>query len=209
MYHRLPHLTVAAIAASTLLTGCISPKPSPRAAFYQLQPTIQPADVLPNMTDDALVVLLGPIEVAPYLARPQIPWREGEYQIVYDEFSRWAEPLRRNVAGVLEANLSNLLKTDIIALFPWQQITDADARLAISIDRLEGTPDGTAQLTIRWMLKNGDSGKVLAAEEQTFTTPVTGPTISDVIAAESKLLAEASETIAKILVQLLNTTEEK
>ena len=181
-----------ALTLSLGLTGCFSP--SPPARFYQLRPTAETTGVSPS--GQGLSVVVGPVEVAPYLSRPQMAWRQSPHELSYDEMNRWAEPLRRNIATVLASNLSRALGTESVAIFPWDRSIDADVRVAVSLLILEGEPGGKAQLTARWLMAEKDVEKPVASDTVRLEVPVQGDTVGDVVAAESALLGQLSDQIA-------------
>ena len=55
-----------------------------------------------------------PVAMPDHLDRPQIVTRVSENEIQFDEFSRWAEPIKENFYTVLVENLSTLLSSEKI-----------------------------------------------------------------------------------------------
>ena len=106
---------------------------------------------------------VGPIELPDYLDRFSIATRSEANRVTYAENDRWAESLGGNVQRVLAADLSVLLYTERISLFPWYR-TSAPNRAAPrgGLDA-GGTSDAGQSLTTR-LFSNHDriSRKTLA-----------------------------------------------
>jgi uncharacterized lipoprotein YmbA len=92
------------------------------------------------------------VEIPEYLDRPQIIIRAEDHVIRLAEFDRWAEPLKENLTRVLAENLSSLLATDRIALFPWKGSKPMDYRIVVNVLRFEGAWGDDFILEARWTL---------------------------------------------------------
>jgi uncharacterized lipoprotein YmbA len=135
------------LLASALLTGCgllRAPTVTP-VRFYVLTPT-----VAPPTSAGSLAVGLGPIAFPGYLERPELAARVGGNQIAYDENARWAQPLRGNFTRVLATDLSRLLGSDRIFVFPWYGTTKIDYTVTIDVTRFETQADGSVALVAAW-----------------------------------------------------------
>ena len=198
----------AFISGATLcvaLTGCITPDPTPEAHFFQLQPS---SDREPISDDiDIGPLLVGPVEVADYIDKPQIARRVGEHQIVYDEGNRWAESLEKNVSSVIVENLSSFLGKDEVYPFASIHAGEARASVEIRISRFEGTPGEWAILHAAWTVSSqnenvGAQGRRVQLEER-----VVDSSIKQVVAAQSKLLEEFSRIIAAGVIEILSSKD--
>ena len=178
-----------------MLSGCVSPpSPSPGARFFQLQPSPDQAPVAGGLGDALLVV--GPVEVADYLDRPQMVQRVGAHQVAYDEFQRWAEPLRKNITWVLTENLSSLLSTENV--FSFRSINAEQGRLAVEVQitRFEGRPGDRARLDAGWTITVRGATEAPRMQRVRLDAPVSGDDTESLVAAQSRLLADFSRGIA-------------
>lgn len=187
----------AAAALSVLLGGCLSPRSGPEARFYQLQPDLPgPQGAWP---EGHPAILVGPVEIAPYLDRPQMAKRIGPTEIQYDELNRWAEPLAKNIGWVLTQNLSSLLDDRPVRLFGMPHASGEHAMVAIRVSRLDGRPNGTATLQAEWSILSPQSDLPTRGGSSRLDIDVPGSEIADVVAAQSTLLADLSRQIADSL----------
>src|SRR5574340_182433 len=121
MMNRLASLCTLAV----LLVGCASTNP---AHFYTLAPTATPAG-----TSTSHAIAVGPVSVPSVVDRPQIVIRTGPNQVNFDEFNRWASPLKDGIAQVVAGNLSALLGTPRVTVFPRATIADLSYRVEIDV----------------------------------------------------------------------------
>jgi len=97
---------------SLLVAGCGT---SPTAHFFHLQNN---ADVTLTGIERGTAVGVGPVNIAPYLDRPQIVTRAGSHRVLMSEFNRWSEPLKNSISRVISVSLSNQLQTTRVYLIP-------------------------------------------------------------------------------------------
>ena len=82
------------------------------------------------------------MQVSPYLNNVSIVVRRGTNELVYDDFSRWAEPLDAAIARLVSAQLSASPAVERVfrAPLPFNQPRDYD--LTVNVLRCEGVKDG-------------------------------------------------------------------
>jgi len=202
---------VARIAASSsvlsilLLAGCSILAPQPDTSqFFVLAPlpiTDTPqsgseSPLLPNA-----ILGLGPVKLPPYLDRNEIAVRVSPTQVTYSTTDRWAEPLDVNVNRVLLQNLSQLLGTDRIVIYPWSNAVQVAYQIRIELLSFEATKSGEAQLTARYGILRGIEREPLVIREANFSRPSAEGTAASVTAL-SATLGDLSRDIAAALRQL-------
>jgi uncharacterized lipoprotein YmbA len=138
---------------------------------------------------------VGPVSIPAYLDRSSIVVRTGEGEVELSDECRWAEPLRDGIGRTLAENLSAMIPTDAVVVFPWHTPWTVQYRVTVDILRLDGALDGPAVLHARWRLL-GTDGKVLAVRMVQLEERVTEPTFAALVAAQSRLLASVSQDIA-------------
>jgi len=187
------HLPVYYLIAVMLsaLAGCATTPPS---RFYILSPVT--ADAATQPAGPATAIGVGPVELPKYLDRPQIAVRSGANELFYDETQRWAEALQDNVTAVLTENLSRLVPTDRVAVFPWGRTTTIDYQVEAQIARFDADANGNVVLSANWKLYREHNREVVAQKKSTFTEPVDGAGYTDIVAAQSRALASLSREIA-------------
>lgn len=179
-------LTVIMMVSS----GCgTSPKPD----FYHLE---QDASTQLTGLERGLAIGIGPVNMAPYLDRPQIVTRSGSHRLEMSEFNRWSEPLKISVSRVIGVKLSNLLETNRVYLLPRRNKSiPLDYQVAIDIPRFDGQLGGDARLTARWSLY-GKDGMALLTKVSIITEATEGEGFEHLVAAEHRTLQKLSGEIA-------------
>lgn len=169
--------------------GCLSVSPLPRS--YLLSATA-PASSAPRTS---VAVGVGPVGIPAYLDRSSIVVRIGEGEVELSGEHRWAEPLRDGIGRTLAENLSAMIPTDAVAVFPWRTPWTVDYRVAVDILRFDGAPGRSVVLDARWRLLDA-AGKELLLRAAVLQESIADSTYAALVAAESRLLASLSRDIA-------------
>jgi len=144
-------------------------------------------------------ILVGPIRMALYLDRADIVIRDGQNQIRLAEFSQWAGPLQENFSRVLAENLSVLLATNSVGIFPGTRAMLFDFNVTVNVTRFDGIPGEKADLRARWGILDKNRKKMLFENHSVLTQPTKDDSMEALIAAESRTLAELSREIAEAI----------
>ncbi len=188
-----PH---AALLTSLLLCGCAS---SPNARLYLLRQD-RPQS---RRAESAPLIVVGPLDLAEYLNRPQIVIRESRTEIRQAQFDRWAEPLDKQIQLYLKDSLASTLEDFTVESFPWRGRQSPLYEVSLSIVTLDGTPGGTAELVADWQIRrSGENARVLRSERTTLSVTCPEPGMPGLVAAVEELLAALSDTLAAALKQL-------
>ena len=180
--------------------GCAS---SPPTRFYALSSSATTApEIKPSADDGCLSFGIGPIKIPDYLDQPQIVTRGVPNELTLAEFDRWAERLEDNLTRVLAKDLSNLICTQSIVLFPWRGKIPMDYRIEMEVLRLDGSLGGDVTLEAWWMVLSGDGKKMVFSKKSAFTEAVTGKDYNSLVSAESRtvglLCGEIAEAIKRL-----------
>ncbi|WP_431824317.1 PqiC family protein [Burkholderia sp. F1] len=183
------HLPVAVALLAGLLGGCGS---SPIARFYTLSPDA-------TLTGDGAAapvhVVVNPVTVPELVDRPQIVTRVAGSQVSLDEFARWAEPLKTDIARVIAADVGRLLGSARVNVFD----TGTDAapawRVRVDVMRFESTPGDSVTIEALWAVR--PPGKAAALTGRSVARePVQGPGYDALVAAHDRALGSVSRDIA-------------
>ena len=150
-------------------------------------------------SEDGVAVGLGPIRLPEYLDRPQIVTRESPNEVRFAGFERWAAPLAGDFSSTLAQNLSTLLGTDRIALYPWRATTPIDCRVEIEVSRFDGKPGDSVLPESQWILFSKDRKQVLGTKTSSLSEPVNGNGYEALVAAQSRALAALGREIAEAI----------
>ena len=148
---------------------------------------------------DAIGILVGPVRVALYLDRVDIVIRDSQNQIRLAEFSQWAGPLQENFSRVLAENLSVLLATDRVGIFPGTRAMLFDFNVTVNVTRFDGIPGEKADLRARWGILDKNRKKMLFENHTVLSQPTENDSMEALIAAESRTLADLSREIAEVI----------
>jgi len=176
-----------------LLCGCASKAPN----YYVLHSLQSEApDVKITRAENDLSIGVGPIKIPEYLERPQMAIRSTPNSLQFAEFDKWAEPLEKNLASVLAENLSILLSTDRVAVFPWTGSRQVLYQVAVDVSQMECTPDGKAVLVADWSVYGNSGDKLLEIKRSRIIVPVESAGFEAIAAAQSRAVGDMSREIA-------------
>jgi hypothetical protein len=144
-------------------------------------------------------ILVGPVRMALYLDRTDIVIRDSQNQIRLADFSQWAGPLQENFSRVLAENLSVLLVTHNVGIFPGTRAMSFDYNVTVDVTRFDGIPGERADLRARWAILDKSRKNMLLKNHSVLTQPTMDDSMEALIAAESRALADLSREIAEAI----------
>ena len=206
MFHLLIRHRIWMIAAALIaLAGCGSTKPS---NFYQLD---EPAATRLSGVERGLAVGVGPVNLEPYLDRPQIVIRGAGHKLDLSEFNRWVEPLNESISRVLVVSLSNMLESTRVYKIPRRNKTiPLEFRVEIDIARFDGMLGGDALLVGRWTLY-GREEEALVTKVSIIREPSgpggTGsgePSEAEIAEGYERLIAAQNRTLQKLCHEIVD-----
>lgn len=195
-----PVLRLAAriLCASFILAMGCSRTPTPR--FYTLHALTDAGENEPGTrVDSGVAVGLGPITFPQYLDRPQIVTRVSPNEVTFAEFHRWAEPLRDDFSNNLARNLSILLPTDRVAVYPWKSRTPVDVQVKIDVIRFDGELGKRVVLEAAWVLFGKDVADPLLSRASVLSEKVDEKGYEGLVEAQSRAIAGLGREIAEAI----------
>lgn len=183
--------TLAYAAGLALPAGCASPE----TRFYVLNPVANTV-ARPSAAQGNVVIGVGPIELPPYLDRPQLVRRTPGNELDVDEFSQWAEPLQDGFTRALGENLSRLVPTERVVFFPWRRVDDVGYQVVVQVIRFDADEAGEASLDARWSIVQEEGKGRLVTKRSSFTEAAGAGDHGALAAAMSAALGDLSEAIA-------------
>jgi uncharacterized protein len=177
-------------------SGCAGTENS---RFYTLDYLAMASSGSPDAGSSGVSIGIGPVQLPEYLNRPQIVTRTDRYKINVAEFDRWAAPLDEAFSRVLAENLSILLSTDRVSVYPRQTSRRFDYQVPIEIIRFDGTIPGDANLMVRWsLLKEGKETRITMKKFH-GGKPIAGQGYSGLVSAMSLGIYDLSREIANVI----------
>lgn len=184
-----------------LLAACATSSPPTRYYLLTAEPssgTNRPE----GPSRDWRVISLGPVEIPPYLDRPQIVDRISDNRLHLKNFEHWAEPLEANFTRVLAENLGQDLARTQVLIFPEKSLTPVAYRILVRIVRFDLDQTKTAVLTVNWSIIDKTNDRVLKRQRSVFRRVVEKNDQEAAVAARSELIGEFSQEIKRSLQQL-------
>ncbi len=165
--------------------------------FYMLRSL--PTDASSPATQGAggPVLVLGPVRIAAYLARPQIVTKGSGSEVKLSEFERWAEPLMDNIKTVLANDLSVLVPTERLSFYPARLPPDVDLRIAVEVLRFDGSLGGQDVLEARWRLFGSDAEEPIFTRRSRFEQATGGLGYDAFVEALNRALEAFSREVAR------------
>lgn len=186
---------IIVLAVLIVWAGCGTTKPS---RFYNLTAVSgsqMSADFSATTKDIGLGI--GPIKIPDSLDRPELVVRKGPNEIKVAQFDRWAGSLKEDLSCVMLENLSSLLATDLVFLYPWRGVAPIDYQIIIDIIQLDGKPGGSVTLSARWIVIKKDREEVVIMKRSKVTRSTDVGGYEGLVAAQSYALGELSHEIAE------------
>lgn len=195
---RFPGWT-AVLLVIYLLAGC-GRTTSPA---YYLMPSLTDAAPPPVASSGGGPYIgVGPVELADYLDRPQIVTRAADGRVDLAEFHKWAGDLKQRLPVVLADNLSVILGTDRILVFPWKSAIPVRYQVTVNITRMDALPPSEAILTARWAVLDQDGRRLRVMRTSDIRVPIAGEGVSAIVMAQGRALERLSRDIAAVLTEL-------
>lgn len=192
MKRPLPPIALAAALAA----GCAS---SPEPSFYTLRAQGEAAQAPGKaQTGTPVVIEIGPVIVPELVDRPQIVVRLGPAQVGRDEFARWADTLRAQIASVLAQNLTRAFPAAMVSIGPVWVAGIPAYRVSIDVQRFESELGGDADIAALWSVYPPGDGQAVNGRAQ-VREAAAGPGYDAIVEAHSRALAKVSADIARAI----------
>ena len=191
---------IVLLLSFVFLGGCLGAGTQKPTDYYLLQPLNSAITEQGAAAGEGIVLGIGPVRMQEYLNRPQIVTRTSTSEVKLHEFHYWGEPLNTNFTAVLAQNLSALLSTDRIFIFPYRnkQTLPLQYQVLVDVIRFDGEPSVEASLLAQYyILQFQENGmKELVTRQPSFSKPLADDSIATLVAAMSELVADLSREIA-------------
>ena len=191
-------LLLATLLLATL-GGCFGGARSIAPDYYLLTGRALPATPPPAAASFSIGV--GPVRVAPFLARQQIVTHAGG-SVLNLLPQRWGEPLEQGIQRTILQNLTTLTGAQTRG-FPWRQSTQPDYAVRIDVIDLDRYDDSTALLDVNWVLEDLKNHRIVITQQVRLNSAINGTGAAALTEAYNDLLAQLAQRMA----QALNTTK--
>lgn len=176
-------------------TGCVNlgPGTPPRAPTYVLDSTVPPT----RLEASGIAVGLGPVAIPAYLDRNEMVSREAANQLRVDARHSWGAPLDQEIQRVLGENLSRLLASERVIVWPWSRHREISMRIPVQVLKFEPIAGKGVVLVARWELLSPDATQVLLSRQSEIVEPIPEAGPGPYAAGMSRALAVLAGQIAE------------
>jgi len=179
-----------------LLVGCAS---SPPSRFYLLNPIQNGSEFTNSSSSPCINLGIGPVRLPEYTNRPQIVTRTSQNELSRSQFDLWAEPLSNTFSRVIAENLTRLLCTESVHLFPWMASIKPDYVVRAEVMEISGDLDTEAYLQVQWTIWGAAERKELVRKRSNYSERVQDPTYHSLVQAYSIMVGQLSREIAEAI----------
>src|SRR5262245_17786932 len=183
-----------------VLSGCFGQQQPTR--LYVLTPLPRAERAGPDAGSRGMAIGVGPVELPQYTNRQQIVTGNQSYQLHPSTFDEWAEPLRDNFLRVLADNLSILLATDRVMLFPWKGPMAIEYQVVVDVTHFLGEVGGETSLVALWSIVGKNGQEVLLSQKSTLRESTGSQGYAALAEAMSHSLGTLSREIAAAITTL-------
>jgi uncharacterized lipoprotein YmbA len=171
----------------------------PKTEFYTLNSISNaPMDAQPISAGQPLSIGVGPVTIPEVLDRPQIVIRTSPNKLQIDEFHRWAGRLEKDFARVLAENISLMLATEQVGIYPWDASFKPRYQVILDVQRFEGRfNQKDVFLEVFWKVIDPQKKITLLAKKSAIKESLTAMNYETLVATKSRVVAELSNLIIK------------
>ena len=163
--------------------------------------TLNPLTRIQEQTPDVaaaqdISIGVGPVAFPEFLDRPQIVTRTSPNRLNASEFHRWAGSFQANFSAVLAENLSILMATNRVAVYPWTDQFSPTYCVKLDVRQFDGRLGEYVLLNVTWTVMGREGGKSTVEKKSIIREPVSATGYEALVAAKSNALATLSREIA-------------
>lgn len=180
------------ILCSLVAFGCWGNSSPTR--YYVLSPTV--GGGVAQHDANCVSIGVGPVKIPEYLNRMQIIIRANPNELELAYFDLWAESMSDAIPRVLAEDISRLLCTREVVLFPWRIPHAPDLRIEVEVIKMDGVPGKSTDLEAWWSIVSSADKKIRVSKRSTYNEPVAASGYFGLVRAQSRALENLSRDIA-------------
>jgi uncharacterized lipoprotein YmbA len=182
----------------SVITGFAGCGGSPPIQYYTLSAEASPDSNLAGKNERHITI--GPVTLPDVIERPQLVLRATPNRVTLVEEHQWAEPLQSEIPLVIAENLTRLLGTKQVSVYPQSAGDQAQYRILIDVQQFESALGGRASIEAFWTIrKNFRGDPSVRSGHSSVEEPVGGSSYEALAAAHSRGLARVSRDIAEAI----------
>lgn len=176
-----------------LLAACSK---TPPAQYYTLNtlPAMQ-QDNPETVAGDTIAIGVGPVDFPKFLDRPQIVTRKGQNRVEVSEYHRWAGSLPGDFSRVLAKNISILLPTNRVAVYPWVDQFVPTYQIKLDVEQFDGWLGEQVLLNVTWSITDQEGTNELVVKTSLIKEVLSTEDYEALVVAKSQALTTLSRAI--------------
>jgi len=184
-----------------MLAACSS---TPPVQFYNLNSLPSGRQENPAvMLSNDIVIGVGPVDFPKFLDRPQIVTRKSQNRLEISEFHRWAGSLPGDFLRVLVKNISILLPSNRVTVYPWGDQFMPTYQIKLNVEQFDGQLGEQIVLRVTWSVLGQEEADELVVKKSLIEEPVSTNDYEALVEAQSNALATLSREIANEVRRLM------
>ena len=135
------------------------------------------------------VILVGPVTLPQQFAGSSIVTRFGPTVIRSSSTHLWAAPLDEQIAAVISRDLSLLLQSGNVSVYPGPRFAEKRYQVDLAIDRFDGMPGKEFTCNLTWTINDLQTRKIIQRKNFSLTIPVNEDNYGAYVTAASTVIS--------------------
>jgi uncharacterized lipoprotein YmbA len=142
-----------------------------------------------------IAVGVGPVDFPKFLDRPQIVTRKGQNRVEVSEFHRWAGSFPGDFSRVLARNISTLLPSNRVEIYPWADTFSPIYQVKLEVEQFDGQLGERVLLKVTWSLVDQEGKNDLVVQKSLIEESVSSEDYDGLVEAKNNALGSLSQAI--------------
>jgi uncharacterized lipoprotein YmbA len=146
-----------------------------------------------------LFVVCGPVTLPTYVDRAELVFQTSDNQFQVPANVHWAGALPENFTRVLATDLGRRLHSGNVLAYPAPPAIHPRYQVAVDVRQFHAVSGGDAILDVDWRIQVPGTGEIIRRRNGSFHERIVGDGYAPVVAAESRLVAQLADSVARSL----------
>ncbi len=144
-----------------------------------------------------MFVGIGPVTLPGYIDRTELVFQSGPNEFQVPTTAIWTGTLHDNMVQTLREDVARRLHSGNVLSFPYPAGTPVRYQVEINVAQFHAVSGTNAILNVSWRIIEPSGGRTVSRHNGTYQEPIAGDGYDPVVAAESRLLAQLADDIAR------------
>ena len=142
---------------------------------------------------------IGPVALPGYVDRAELVFQKGPNEFQVPTSARWTGTLQENMLNALRDDVGRRLGSGNVLTYPFPQGVTPHTQVAIDVRQFHAVSGGDAILEVSWRIVDPADNRTISRHNGSYRETITGDGYDPVVAAESRLVAQLADAIARSL----------